>query len=80
MEVPGLGVELELELLAYTTATATWIQATSSNYTAACSDAGSLTHRASPGIEPESSWTLCWVLNPLSHSGNSSTVLLIFFH
>jgi len=29
MEVPRLGVQLELQLLAYTTATATWIQATS---------------------------------------------------
>ena len=31
----------------------------------------SLTHWARPGIEPASSWTPCWVLNPLSHHGNS---------
>ena len=31
----------------------------------------SLTQWAKPEIEPESSWTLCWVLNPLNHSGNS---------
>ena len=37
----------------------------------ACDNARSLTHWARPGIEPTSSWALCWVLNPLSHSGNS---------
>ena len=31
---------------------------------------------AKPGIEPESSQTLCWVLNPLSHNGNSSALFL----
>ena len=36
--------------------------------TTACSNAGSLTHWM---IEPISSQTLCCVLNPLSHSGNS---------
>jgi len=29
-----------------------------------------------PGIEPTSSQTLCWVLNLLSHSGNSERVNL----
>ena len=37
----------------------------------ACGNARSLTHWMWPGMEPESSWTLCWVLNPLSHNGNS---------
>ena len=50
MEVPRLGVELELKLLAYT---------------AAHGDAGSLTHWAKPGIGSESLWILvrfriCW--------------------
>ena len=36
-----------------------------------CSNAGSLTHWAMPGIEPMSSETLCWVLNLLSHNWNS---------
>ena len=31
----------------------------------------SLTHWLRPGMEPESSWTLSWVLNALSHNGNS---------
>ena len=35
--------------------------------------AGSLTHWVRSGIEPASSWTLCQVLNLLSHNGNSST-------
>ena len=43
MEVPRLGIELELQLLAYTTAHG---------------NARSLTHRARPGIEPASSWVL----------------------
>ena len=39
--------------------------------TSACSNARFSTHWARPGIEPVSPWTLCWVLNPLSHNGNS---------
>ena len=41
-------------------------------YAIACSNVGLLTHRARPGIEPASSQPLCWVLNLLSHNGNSS--------
>ena len=43
MEVPGLGIKSELQLLAFTTATATL---------------GSPTHGARPGMEPTSSWIL----------------------
>ena len=43
IEVPRLGVKLELQLLAYTTA---------------YGNAGSLTHWAGPGIKPVSSWIL----------------------
>ena len=57
MEVPRLGVESELQLLAYATATAKsqqrWIQAT---YTTAHDNARSLNHWARPGIE---SMSLC---------------------
>ena len=42
MEVPRLGVESELQLPAYTTATATLDQAASVTYTAACSNVTSL--------------------------------------
>ena len=44
MEVPRLGTELELQLLAYTKTTATQIQAASVTYTTAQGNAGSLTH------------------------------------
>ena len=39
--------------------------------TTACGNTGSLTHQGRPGIKPASSQTRCWVLNPLSHLGNS---------
>ena len=39
--------------------------------TATCHNSGSLTHWVGPGTEPASSWRLCWVLNLLSHNGNS---------
>ena len=45
---------------------ATPVWAAPVTYTPACSSAGSLTHWVRPGIKPESSWTLHWVLNPLS--------------
>ena len=46
MEVPrpGVKLELELQLLAYTTATETPALSHISRYTIACSNAGSLTH------------------------------------
>ena len=47
------------------------IQAALVTYATACGIAGSLTHWARPGIEPVSSWRLCWVLSLLSHNGNS---------
>ena len=37
----------------------------------ACRNMGYLTHWARPEMEPLSSWTLCWVLKPLSNSRNS---------
>ena len=72
MDVPRIGVEWELQLPVYTTATAmpdpSHVPAT---YAAACSNIRSLTHRARPGIEPSSSQTLWQAINPLSHKGNS---------
>ena len=58
MEVPRLGFESELQLPAYTTATATQDRATSATYTAAHGNTGYLTHRVRPEIEPTSSWIL----------------------
>ena len=47
------------------------IWATSVNYVAACGNTRSLTHWARPGVESKSSWTLLWVFNQVSHSGNT---------
>ena len=73
MEVPRLGVELELQLASYvathlhiyTHPEQCGIQAKSVIYTTAHSNAGSLTHWMMSGIEPASSWILirlvtCW--------------------
>ena len=44
MEIPRLGVERELLLPAYATATATWVLAVSVTYTTAHGNTSSLTH------------------------------------
>ena len=73
-EVPRLGVESELQLLAYITEQ--WqIPAASATYTIAYGKAGSLTHLVRPGIEPESSWILAAFITAeprweLSHAAN----------
>ena len=56
MEVSRLGVKSEL--LAYASAIARQIQATSAINTAFLGNAGFLAHRVRPGLEPTSSWIL----------------------
>ena len=75
MDVPRLGVELELQLQPVPQSQQCWIWAPSVNYAAACSHAGSLTHWMRPGIEPASLQGQHWVLNLLSHNGNSAYML-----
>ena len=58
MEVPRLGVESELQLPAYATATAMTDQATSVTYITAHGNTGSSTYLVMPGIERASSWIL----------------------
>ena len=58
MEVPRLGVESELQLPVYTTATATPDPTISATYITAHGNAGSFIHGARSGIEPASSWML----------------------
>ena len=58
MEVSRLGVQSELQLPAYATATAMQIRAVSVTYTTAHGNARSSTHRVRPGMEPTSSWIL----------------------
>ena len=71
MEVPRLEVASELQLRPMSQPQQRQIQAASVTYTEAFDDDEPLTHWARPWIEPESSQTLCWVLNSLSHNGNA---------
>ena len=52
------GGRIELQLPAYTTATAMQDMSTSATYTTAHSNTGSLTPQARPGLEPTTSWIL----------------------
>ena len=74
MEIPGLGLKLELQLPAYPTGTATQdlnqIWAASASYTTAWGNTRALTHSVRPGSNP-CPQGLCQVLNLLSHNGNS---------
>ena len=73
MEVPRLGVELELQLLAYTTATATL------DLSHICDRVCNLGQRwiRNPMCEARDRTHVftdtSWVFNPLSHKGNSMT-------
>ena len=61
MEVPRLGIKLELQLPAYTTATATWDLSCIYDLhhsSQQCQILNSLSEAARPGIEPTSSWIL----------------------
>ena len=58
MEVPRLGVESELQLPASPQPQQRQTWASPATYPTACSNAGSLTYWARPGIEPTSSWIL----------------------
>ena len=62
MEIPGLGIESELQLPTSETYGAAWGQI--------------LDHRGKPRIKLASSLTLCWVPNSLSHNGNSVFIFL----
>ena len=64
MEVPRLGIELELQLPAYTTA---MLDLT---YAAACDNAGSLNPLREARDQTRILTDTSQVLNPLSHSGN----------
>ena len=76
MEVPGLEVEWELQLSAYTTATAYWTLAASAIYAASCDNAGSLSHWMRLGIEPESSWILVGFLILWTTMGTPACICL----
>ena len=79
IEVPRLGVKLKLQLRATPQPQQHWIQATSATYVKACSNTGSLTHWARPGVKPTSLQRPCGVLNPLSHNGHSFLLINVSF-
>ena len=70
MEVPRIGVESELQLPAYTTATGRGNQLTSATYTTAHHNTGFSTQQARSGIEPTSSWIPVGFMTA-SHNSNS---------
>ena len=63
MEVPGLGVELQLPLLAYTTATATPDLSHICNLHHSSRRCQILNPLRGPGMEPMSSWILIGVIS-----------------
>ena len=65
MQIPRLGVELELQMLAYTTATATPDPSLASR-----GNTGSMTHWTRPGIKLASSWILVGFISAVPQ-GNS---------
>ena len=76
MEVPQLGVESELDLSAYTIATAKTYSNCICDLHHILWQCRILTHWARPGIKPKCLRTSCWVLNPLSHNSSSSIYYL----
>ena len=68
---PRLGVESELQLPVYSTATATLDPSGICDPHCGSRQCWIFTHWERPGTKPESSRSLRWVLTPLSHNGNS---------
>ena len=72
IEVPGLRIKSELHPPAYTTATATLDLSHICDLATAHGNTGFLTHRVRPGNRIRNLMDTSRILNPLSHSGNSS--------
>ena len=77
MEVPRLGVKSELQLPAYTTATATPDLSCVRANTIAHVNAGSLTHWVRPGIEPAFSWIIVGFITHWATRGTPSGTSLL---
>ena len=81
MEVPRLGVQLELQLLAYTTATEMWDLSLIFDLHQSSRQRRSLTHWARPGIQPASSWILFGFINHWASKGTPNKMYsLLVFH
>ena len=77
MEVPGLGVKLELQLPAYAIATAMPDWSCIWEPIPQPGNPRSLTYWARPGIKPASLQRQCRVLNLLNHNVNSVGILVM---
>ena len=75
MAVPRLGVELELQVPAYTTATATPDPSFTLDLHHSSWQCGSLIHRARPGIETSSSWIVIVFVTHWATTGTPRTEL-----
>ena len=78
MDIPGLAAESELQLWSMPQSRQYQIWAASEAYTIACGNTRSLTYWVRPVIKSTLSQILYWVLNPLSHSRNSSSIIHSF--
>ena len=79
MELPRLGVESELQLAAYVTATATPDPGHFCDlHTTAHGNTGSLTRWVRPGIEPASSWMLVGFLTHQATTRTGSHLSCVF--
>ena len=79
MEDPGLGVELQLQLQAYTTATAMLDLSCICDLRCSLQQRWILNLLNEARVEPASSWTLCWFLNPLDYNGNYRTLIFKYY-
>ena len=75
MEVPRLGVELEPQLLAYTTVTALWAPNHVCDLHHGSWQCQSLTHWARPGIQPASLWMLIRFVNHRATTGTPKILI-----
>ena len=78
MEILRLGVEIALQLPAYTTTRAMWDLSCTCNLHHSLWHTRTLTHWVRPGIKPVSSQIAGRVLNPMSHNGNAWSYFLNF--
>ena len=79
MEGPRLGVQLQVQILAYTTATATWDPTHSVTYTTVHGNTGPLIHWARLGTEPASSWMLVGFANRWAMMGTPPSQIWVAF-
>ena len=79
MELPRLGVELELQLLAYTTAIAMWDLSHIFDLCCSLWQCWILNPLSEVRDQTRILMDTSQILNPLSHSGNSPLCILVYF-